>query len=228
MEKSEQKNYALEQADGSSEDSIYQSVLEKIREYNLLNNKISLLDIGCGKGSFLKQVNEKALNKSLTGTDLYDYSSELGFNVSWIKQDLNKEPSQTFAKYDLITAIEVIEHLENPRKFVRDFTRLLSDDGHILITTPNLDSYTSLISFALRGYHSAFGPKSYPAHITAVSSRDLLLIIKEQENLEIIEQYFIPNGRIPGTSFKWNTLFPFLSGKRFSDNYITIIKKRKV
>ena len=225
MEKSEQKHYALEQAAGSSENEIYLSVLDKIKAHNMLDSAKSLLDIGCGKGHFLKILNSNFKGKDLTGSDLFDYSSELSFDTKWVKQDLNLKPSENFQKYEIVTAIEVIEHLENPRKFIREFSQLLTPGGFFVITTPNLESFTSLISFFLRGYHSAFGDRSYPAHITAVSARDINLMVNENNGLKVIEQYFIPNGRVPGNVIKWKSFFPFLQGKRFSDNYITIIQK---
>jgi len=35
-----------------------------------------------------------------------------------------------------------------------------------------------------------------------------------------IKVKYMDNGRIPGSSLDWKKLFPFLGGKRFSDNYL--------
>ncbi len=224
MENSKHKEYALLQAAGSSDNDIYSNVITVLKKLNSHETK-TLLDIGCGKGAFLNLVKDNFSQFLLSGTDLFDYQESISKIGKWLKLDLNDFATDDFEKYDIITAIEVIEHLENPRHFIRSLSKLLKPNGHLIITTPNTESFTSLLSFALRGYHSAFGPRSYPAHITSVSSFELKLMAKEIESLDLIDQIYIPNGRIPGTKLRWKSIFPFLTGKRYSDNYISIIKK---
>jgi 2-polyprenyl-3-methyl-5-hydroxy-6-metoxy-1,4-benzoquinol methylase len=220
------KEKALVLAKGSSHPDIYAHVLRLANKNLKASENLSIIDVGCGKGSFLKILKEAFPKSNLTGCDLADYSSEVGEGLKWVQQDLNKEFSSSFEKYDLVFAIEVIEHIENPRHFIRELGNILKPGGLLVITTPNIESLTSIISFSIRGYHSAFGPKSYPAHITPVGTNDLDNILNELDTLQVAEQFFVPNGRIPGTGMKWKSLLPFLRGKRFSDNYITIIEKK--
>ena len=52
--------------------------------------------------------------------------------------------------------METIEHLENPRAFVRLLTRLARPGGWVIVTTPNQHSLLSKGTFLLRGQHVHF------------------------------------------------------------------------
>jgi 2-polyprenyl-3-methyl-5-hydroxy-6-metoxy-1,4-benzoquinol methylase len=213
---------SLESA-GSSSDEILNSILERISKYQKSTDQ-SLIDIGCGKGDLLSKVKNIAPNLKLTGVDYTHFEGDKPFE--FFTYDCNKDFSDTFQHYDLTVASEVIEHLENPRHFLRQLSKITASGGHIILSTPNPDSLTSLISLCLRGYHSAFGPKDYPAHITVVSSYDLLHMVNENNShLCLKEVHFIQNGRIPGSSTKWRQLFTTLKGSRFSDNYLVVLQK---
>ena len=141
-----------------------------------------------------------------------------------LKVDLNNKLEVT-EKFDLITCTEVIEHLENPRLFLREIEKITAHGGKIIMTTPNPYSFLSLLSYTIKGYHSSFGPKDYPAHISPLSPYQLTNMISEIHGLSIEKLSYIPNGRIPGTGIRYTKLLPFLTGKRFSDNYCCVIRK---
>jgi 2-polyprenyl-3-methyl-5-hydroxy-6-metoxy-1,4-benzoquinol methylase len=77
------------------------------------------------------------------------------------------------ASFDLITAIEVIEHLESPIGFLRNVGLLLAEDGVAVITTPNVDSLPARVKFLLTGKIRAMDEFSEPTHISPIFS-DLL------------------------------------------------------
>jgi cyclopropane fatty-acyl-phospholipid synthase-like methyltransferase len=41
--------------------------------------------------------------------------------------------------FDLITAVEVLEHVENDRDFIKNVTKILKSDGSFIMSTPNGD-----------------------------------------------------------------------------------------
>jgi len=51
--------------------------------------------------------------------------------------------------FDTIVAGEIIEHLENPSCFLRESTKILKDDGILLISTPNPYNISTIIANAL-------------------------------------------------------------------------------
>lgn len=101
------------------------------------------LDFGCGAGAFLKYLREHATlggrPLELTGHDVGSYADLLrerdGFRILGL-DDLPREPD---ARYDIISMIEVIEHLPDPAEQLELVARLLKPGGLLLLTTGNLD-----------------------------------------------------------------------------------------
>ena len=102
------------------------------------------LDFGCGAGGFLKFLRERATLAGrplhLTGHDVGSYAELLhstdGFRILDF-DEITREPS---AQFDVISLIEVIEHLPEPAATIALVARLLKPGGLLLLTTGNLDS----------------------------------------------------------------------------------------
>ncbi len=60
--------------------------------------------------------------------------------------------------FDAITFTEVIEHLEDHRKILKEINRVLKKDGVLIVTTPNILNLKSRIRFLLVGFYNLFGP----------------------------------------------------------------------
>jgi 2-polyprenyl-3-methyl-5-hydroxy-6-metoxy-1,4-benzoquinol methylase len=153
-------------------------------------------------------------------------NSEPAKDVNFIQCDLNDDFGHYPGKFNIIVTSEVIEHIENPRHFLRQIDSLLHSNGHLLLSTPNIESITSILNFIIRGHHGAFGPRNYPAHITPLATWDIKNIVSEIPNLYIQQIYYIPNDHIPATTILWKDIFPWVAGKRFSQNYLVHIRKR--
>jgi 2-polyprenyl-3-methyl-5-hydroxy-6-metoxy-1,4-benzoquinol methylase len=101
------------------------------------------LDIGCGTGALLKRLESYSDKKY--GCDLNAMSLP---GITFRKADLNKQfPFDE--KFDLITCIEVIEHVENQFQLIRDIKRSLSAKGICVISTPNNYSIFNKLYFML-------------------------------------------------------------------------------
>lgn len=190
----------------------------------------SILDIGCGVGELGKFL-RRTYTGRLDAVDVVRYPGFLsGHYDHFIQADLN---SQAFwpnaSRYDLIFAVEVIEHLENPRGFCRLAARLLKGGGVIVITTPNPISLSSLVSLLINGTFRDFrdGQGTYPAHITPVLPLDARRILTEC-GLEVQSITYSHLGRIPFLSRTYQSLLPFLGGSLFSDNYRIVGRSRAV
>ena len=218
---------AAKKSKGTSSFEIYNPIIEIVNNLIINQNINKILDIGCGHGLLLKELKLIHPNLELNGADIYNFSELNQHNINYYQLDLNRSFDNLNDSYDLIISSEVIEHLENPHNFIQTICKLLvkNKKGYIILTTPNIESITSIISFILRGYHSAFGPSDYPAHISPLSLFELQNIIK-RANLFVKNVQYIPNGRIPGTNLRWHKLLPFLKGKRFSDNYLILIENK--
>jgi 2-polyprenyl-3-methyl-5-hydroxy-6-metoxy-1,4-benzoquinol methylase len=70
--------------------------------------------------------------------------------------------------FDLVTAIEVIEHVECPIGFLRNVGRLLAPGGVAALTTPNVDSLPARLKFLMAGKIRTMDEHGEPTHISPI------------------------------------------------------------
>jgi 2-polyprenyl-3-methyl-5-hydroxy-6-metoxy-1,4-benzoquinol methylase len=128
--------------------------------------------------------------------------------------------------YDLVVAAEVIEHLENPRFLAREWFRILKPGGAVLVSTPNNESWRSIVSLLFRGHYTAFTGDNYPAHINAFLRRDLERILTEAGFTDV-QLTYTDSGALPRLTAKsWQEVsFGKLRGVRYSDNVLCTARK---
>jgi len=132
-------------------------------------------------------------------------------------------PSDAF---DVAVALEVIEHLENPRHFFREIIRITKCGGLVIVSTPNQLSIFSKLCFLIRSQHQQFQDACYPAHITAVLPKDFERISFELGQPDFFFSYTSLT-RIPGTKMNFQEIVPWAKGRPFSDNILFAIRVRK-
>jgi 2-polyprenyl-3-methyl-5-hydroxy-6-metoxy-1,4-benzoquinol methylase len=113
-----------------------QKIVESFTEFRQTNN---LLDIGFGEGGMLT-VAEKNDWKCF-GTELsppaLKYGAERGWTVSNDAFSDERFPREGF---DVVTMVELIEHVPNPDFFLETAFKLLRPNGLLFLTTPNNNS----------------------------------------------------------------------------------------
>jgi 2-polyprenyl-3-methyl-5-hydroxy-6-metoxy-1,4-benzoquinol methylase len=101
----------------------------------LLPNR-SVLDFGCGMGSFLSKA--KMLASKAHGVEpekrLAEHFKRMDLTVY---DDISKVPSKN--KYDIVTLFHVLEHFADPRATLIELSKLLEEKGQIIIEVPNSD-----------------------------------------------------------------------------------------
>ncbi len=118
-----------------------------------------VLDLGCGAGYGTAELAGRA--RSAVGIDLapeaivHASSAYPLANISFVSASVTAVPFRDGA-FDLVTAFEVIEHLENWRALLSEARRLLHPSGVFLVSTPNKEYYTES-----RG---ASGPNPFHTH----------------------------------------------------------------
>ena len=104
---------------------------------------VAWLDFGCGAGGLLKYARDHAGDLvgrdrriRLVGHDVGSYAGRLraeGFEV--LDQE---ELKSAGSEFDIVSCIEVLEHLPSPRAVIELLARLLKPSGLLLLTTGNM------------------------------------------------------------------------------------------
>ena len=122
---------------------------------NHINRADKVLDIACGEGFGTKLIANKAL--FAVGSDLDNvvikFAREKNFekNIIYVVSDATRTPFPDMA-FDSILSMETIEHV-NPFRFLKEMSRILKNDGTIIISTPqNRDGKIPINPFHNREY----------------------------------------------------------------------------
>lgn len=110
-------------------------------------NAKSVLDIGCLTGKLLKTFKDHIPDIELLGIDVDPKAKQNA--VSELKDDIiigNFLEINFDKKFDVIVFNTVIEHLPNIVKYIQKAKELLTDNGIILISTPDMSSKVAIES----------------------------------------------------------------------------------
>jgi SAM-dependent methyltransferase len=101
-----------------------------------------VVDLGAGRGN----LSSALLDRGHDVVAVERHVAQFAANVPLIDADLNQTWPFADSSFDVAMAVEILEHLENPRWFFREIARVLKPRGVAVVSTPNI---TSLISKAL-------------------------------------------------------------------------------
>ena len=111
------------------------------RRYELYKDELlgsSVLDFGCGKGGFLKNLKNNNISKDLYGLELNQVNNR-NINSNGIKCVSHTHELKT--KFDYIFLNHVFEHLTDPINVLKNLIKLLKKDGKIIIEIPHGDDF---------------------------------------------------------------------------------------
>ncbi|MDI6701328.1 MAG: class I SAM-dependent methyltransferase [bacterium] len=121
-------------------------------------SKIKILDVGCGYGYFLKCLERWLLNAEIYGIDIDEQrltlASQRLSRTKLIRQDAH---TLLFSDkyFDVVTALQLLEHLEKPEEFLMEANRILKNNGLLIIATPNPSGIAArLLKEKWHGYNS--------------------------------------------------------------------------
>ena len=106
-----------------------------------------VLDVGCGAGLLTEAL--ARLGARATGIDASpeviavaeDHAATMALDIDYRAGDVQDLEGQ----FDLITAMEVIEHVAEPAAFVHALARRLAPDGLLIMSTPNATGWSKLL-----------------------------------------------------------------------------------
>jgi 2-polyprenyl-3-methyl-5-hydroxy-6-metoxy-1,4-benzoquinol methylase len=118
----------------------------KIKAYSTFHK--TLLDIGCGYGHFLNILKEDFI---IHGMDISNHAIKVArnrVNCEYMNGNLEKQIPFN-KKFDIITAISVIEHLEFPEIAIKNIHSHLNDGGLFCLEIPTVSNKISKIVYKL-------------------------------------------------------------------------------
>ncbi|MBI5970726.1 MAG: class I SAM-dependent methyltransferase [Deltaproteobacteria bacterium] len=118
-----------------------------------------LLDAGSGKDTIAGVL--RAMGFAVVSLDLYDTPKSSGGDYHlrrFIRADLNAPLPFADAVFDYVLCSESLQYLDNHALVFKEFARVLTKGGHLIISIPNVLCASSRVYFLRRGYYPSFKP----------------------------------------------------------------------
>jgi 2-polyprenyl-6-hydroxyphenyl methylase/3-demethylubiquinone-9 3-methyltransferase len=104
---------------------------------------LKVLDVGCGGGLLAEAMARKGA--LVTGLDLADdllqvaklHALETGVEVNYVLEAAESHAQVHAGEYDLVTCMEMLEHVPDPTSVIAALGRLVKPDGHVFVSTLN-------------------------------------------------------------------------------------------
>ncbi len=96
----------------------------------------SILDVGSGSGGFLLLLPHAWRRVGVDSPGNAELAKKRG--IDCVGLDLEREDLPLKDnKFDLVTLLEVIEHIKNKKHVLSEIHRVLKENGHLVVTTPD-------------------------------------------------------------------------------------------
>jgi len=157
------------------------------------------LDAGCAKGFLLKIASQHGWKPYGFDVSLYAVNKARKTCPDAHLFVLNAEDKLPFGDgfFEVITALELIEHLKTPEKFLKEAYRVLKPNGLLFITTPNIASlfYTRTVRRVYKslGYSTPFDDET---HVSYFDSKLITETLKRHKFSKVKIKYSWNSRRI--------------------------------
>ena len=183
---------------------------------------IKVLDVGCGGGILAEALSK--LGAQVTGIDASEqtigvaqnHSNAVGSDVSYYQTTIDEfianKPKE---KFDVITCLEMLEHVPSPGEIIKTCSTILKDDGDIFFSTINRNP---------RSYLFAIVGAEYILNLLPKGTHDYQKFIKPSELAKWIRDARLSQIETIGLSYNPITDNYWL-GKDIQVNYMVHAKK---
>jgi 2-polyprenyl-6-hydroxyphenyl methylase / 3-demethylubiquinone-9 3-methyltransferase len=174
------------------------------------------LDVGCGAGLLCEPL--ARLGATVTGVDAAPeniaaakaHAARGGLAIDYRAGELE---SQGLGQFDLVSSMEVIEHVTDPAAFVLALTARLKPDGLMILSTPNRTTASRLllVEAAERLGQVPRGTHDWDQFLTPEELTALLV----DRGLEVIEMQGISMSPLKGLHLSENMALNYILAARF-------------
>ncbi|MBI3681458.1 MAG: methyltransferase domain-containing protein [Acidobacteria bacterium] len=121
-----------------------------LREW--VGSRQQVLDIGCGDGFQAAELAK--MGNEVTGIDLVEQPRNLEAMRQYVRADLSQglEPlgaELSGRRFDKILLMDILEHLPQPERILRQARELLSPKGQLIVSVPNIANLTMRLGLLL-------------------------------------------------------------------------------
>ena len=147
-------------------------------------DKLAVLDIGCGGGILAESLTK--LGAKVTAIDLSDgplnvakiRAQKMNMDINYQKISSSELVDQK-ERFDVITCLEMLEHVPDPGEIVADCAKLLKPKGHVFFSTINRNLKSMMLAI--------FGAE-YILNILPRGTHDYEKLIKPSELKQYIDE----------------------------------------
>jgi 2-polyprenyl-6-hydroxyphenyl methylase/3-demethylubiquinone-9 3-methyltransferase len=162
-----------------------------IKQFTALEGK-QVLDVGCGGGILSESL--AAYGAQVTGIDMGEaplqvarlHLLESGLEVNYERIPVERLAEERPASFDLITCMEMLEHVPDPASVVQACAKLVKPGGHLFFSTINRNPKSYLFAIVGAEYLLNLLPKGTHDYAKFIRPSELGAWIRESE-LESLE-----------------------------------------
>lgn len=124
-----------------------------------------ILDVGCGGGILAESMAREGAD--VTGLDMGAeplqvarlHSLETGIKVTYVQETVEQHANEHAGLYDIVTCMEMLEHVPAPRSVVLACAKLVKPGGHVFFSTINRNNKAWLMAVIGAEYVLKMVPK---------------------------------------------------------------------
>jgi 2-polyprenyl-6-hydroxyphenyl methylase / 3-demethylubiquinone-9 3-methyltransferase len=184
-------------------------------------NQKNVLDVGCGGGILSESLAK--LGANVTAIDLADealvvaksHAEQNGLTINYQHQTVEQHANQHPAQYDVITCMEMLEHVPDPFSIINACAELLKPGGQLYLSTINRNNKAKLLLI--------YGAE-YIARLVPKGTHDFNRFIRPSELMDWVEQANLVVKDIIGMEYHLLSN-QFRLGSNVDVNYIVMAQK---
>ncbi|ACS84843.1 MULTISPECIES: bifunctional 2-polyprenyl-6-hydroxyphenol methylase/3-demethylubiquinol 3-O-methyltransferase UbiG [Musicola] len=175
-----------------------------------------VLDVGCGGGILAESMAREGAQ--VTGLDMGSeplmvarlHALESGVAVEYVQETVESHASAHGGEYDVVTCMEMLEHVPDPRSVVEACARLVKPGGHVFFSTINRNPKAWLMMIVGAEYLTGMVPRG---------THNIKKFIRPAELLGWIDDTPLRERHITGLSYQPLT-DSFRLGRNVDVNYM--------
>ena len=194
--------------------------MDFLKQHADFNNKL-VLDVGCGAGLLTEAI--AIAGADAAGIDMAadlitvasNHAKESNLNINYQQDNIENFASLNPEKFDIVTCLELIEHVPDPQAVITACSQALKPGGLFFISTINRN---------LKSFLEDIVAAEYILQVVPKGSHTYSQFIKPSELSQMCEQTGMRPTATSG--FKYNPLNKqFSLCKSLATNYIMVAKK---